>query len=87
MEICLEGQLFDSLQKILCEVDSHGDPTLVLEAATVLLQNGEFEKASKMLLKAGQEEKALDLCLDHDVFITEVRLKGIGVCVSRVFLS
>ncbi|GMH43478.1 hypothetical protein BSKO_11400 [Bryopsis sp. KO-2023] len=77
LELCLAGELFNSLDQILNEVDCDGDPALISSVAATLLQHGEFEKATKLLLKLGQEGKALELCLQHDVAINEAMAEAL----------
>jgi intraflagellar transport protein 140 len=37
------------------------------------MQHGHFDKAVKMLIAANQFSRALELCVEHDVSITDVR--------------
>lgn len=36
------------------------------------MQHGHFDKAVKMLIAANQFSRALELCVEHDVAITDV---------------
>lgn len=45
----------------------------VCRCAEFFMQHGHQDKAVKMLIAAGQYGRALELCVEHDVTITEVR--------------
>lgn len=72
LEICMEANLVASLESILHDVNTQGDHHLLLDAADVLLLHGDFENATKLLLKANQPDKALAMCIQHDVPMNEV---------------
>lgn len=36
------------------------------------MQHGHYDKAVKMLIAAGQYSRALEMCVEHEVAITEV---------------
>lgn len=69
----MAANLFGSLESILHEVDSQGNHHLLLDTANILLVHGDFDTATKLLVKANEPDRALAMCLQHDVPINEVR--------------
>ncbi|KAG2490014.1 hypothetical protein HYH03_011479 [Edaphochlamys debaryana] len=72
VEMCFQAQLFDVLQHIADDMTPEkSDPALYTRCAEFFMQNGHNDKAVKMLIAAQQYGKALELCVEHDVSITE----------------
>jgi hypothetical protein len=44
--------------------------------AEFFMTHGHFDKAVKMMIAARQYSRALEMCLQHDVVVTEVRCWG-----------
>lgn len=73
VEMCFQAQLFDVLQHIADDMTpDKSDPTLYNRCAEFFMQFGHNDKAVKMLIAAQQYSRALELCVEHDVAITEV---------------
>ena len=51
---------------------SHQDPGLYTRCAEFFMQHGQFGKAVKMLIAAQQYTRALEMCIEQDVTISEV---------------
>ncbi len=65
------------LQHIADDLGASGaDPALYSRCAEFFIQHGHFDKAVKMLIAASQYTRALEMCVEHDVAITEVRRRA-----------
>mmetsp|Transcript_30722 Transcript_30722/g.68056 ORF Transcript_30722/g.68056 Transcript_30722/m.68056 type:complete len:1411 (+) Transcript_30722:34-4266(+) len=71
VEMCFAARLFDVLQHITDDLQANQDPGLYMRCSEFFMSNGHFDKAVKMLIAAGQYSRALELCVEHDVSITE----------------
>ncbi|GIL44704.1 hypothetical protein Vafri_2223 [Volvox africanus] len=72
VEMCFQAQLFDVLQHIADDMSpDKSDPTLYNRCAEFFMQFGHNDKAVKMLIAAQQYSRALELCVEHDVPISE----------------
>ncbi len=49
------------------------DPGLYTRCAEFFMEHGQMDKATKMLIAAQQHQRALEMCLEYEVVITEVR--------------
>lgn len=58
------------------------DPGLYARCSDFFLANNHFDKAVKMLIAGGQYGRALELCVEHDVTISEVRGRGVWRALS-----
>ena len=54
-----------------------GDTTAINERINQLMESGKFERAVPLLVSIKQYEKALDLCIQHNVTIQEDLVKKI----------
>ena len=54
------------------------DPGLYMRCAEFFMQHRQFDKATKMLIAAHQYTRALEMCIEHEVVITEVGDQGKG---------
>ena len=82
LEICIARQLFDALEKIMGDVDASSDPDLLSALGSMLMRRGDYEKACKLFLRIGHVQKALDMCIHHDITITEVLQ---SVLITQIF--
>lgn len=71
VEMCFNGKLFDVLQHIADDLEAGADPSLYMRCADFFMQHGQFDKATKMLIAANQYTRALEMCIEQDVVITE----------------
>jgi len=72
VEMCFTAQLFDVLQHIADDMTpDNADPALYMRCSEFFMQHGHHDKAVKMLIAAHQYTRALELCVEHDVAITE----------------
>ncbi|KAK9824666.1 hypothetical protein WJX72_012185 [[Myrmecia] bisecta] len=71
LDLCFAAQLFDALHSIAEELTAESDPKLLMRCGEFFLEHGQFDKAVKLLVNAKQHVRALDLCTQHGVTITE----------------
>jgi len=71
LELCFSARLFDALRKIADDLSADSDPEILAKCAEFFMQHNQHEKAVHLLSMSHQYEKAVDLCCEHDVQITE----------------
>jgi len=71
LELCFSARLFDALRKISDELNAESDPTILAKCAEFFMQHEQHDKAVHLLSMSKQFEKAVQLCAEHDVQITE----------------
>ncbi|CAK9076435.1 unnamed protein product [Durusdinium trenchii] len=71
LELCFSARLFDALRKISDELNAESDPTILAKCAEFFMQHEQHEKAVHLLSISKQFERAVQLCAEHDVQITE----------------
>jgi intraflagellar transport protein 140 len=82
LELCFREKLFESMRQIteqLASDDPDGDgdprtqanPLVLARCAEFFLDHGEYEKAVLVSIAAGKPDRALELCAEHRVKITD----------------
>jgi intraflagellar transport protein 140 len=71
LQLCFQAQLFDSLRNIADDLGDDTDPELLAQCGEFFMQHQQYGKAAHMLVSAGQAGKALELCMEHRVDISE----------------
>eukprot|EP00276_Gloeochaete_wittrockiana_P002244 CAMPEP_0184673476 /NCGR_PEP_ID=MMETSP0308-20130426/86689_1 /TAXON_ID=38269 /ORGANISM="Gloeochaete witrockiana, Strain SAG 46.84" /LENGTH=1407 /DNA_ID=CAMNT_0027120965 /DNA_START=36 /DNA_END=4259 /DNA_ORIENTATION=- len=71
LDLAFRSQLFDALKSISGDLGPNTDPDLLVRCADFFLQHQQFEKAANLLIMAGNVPKALEVCEQHNVVITE----------------
>lgn len=71
LELCFSARLFDALRKIADDLSADSDPEILAKCAEFFMQHNQNEKAVHLLSMSHQYEKAVELCCEHDVQITE----------------
>jgi len=71
LEICFQARLFDALRKIADDLSADSDPEDLAKCAEFFMQHSQHDKAVHLLSMSHQYERAVDLCVEHDVHITE----------------
>mmetsp|Transcript_42942 Transcript_42942/g.100869 ORF Transcript_42942/g.100869 Transcript_42942/m.100869 type:complete len:1420 (-) Transcript_42942:132-4391(-) len=71
LELCFSARLFDALRKIADDLNAESDPEILAKCAEFFMQHNQHDKAVHLLSMSQQYEKAVDLCEEHDVHITE----------------
>lgn len=71
LELCFSARLFDALRKIADDLNAESDPEILGKCAEFFMQHNQHDKAVHLLSMSNQYEKAVQLCVEHDVQITE----------------
>jgi intraflagellar transport protein 140 len=74
LELCFNAKLYDQLRKIAEDIrpdDSGFDPEILSRVAKFFLAQEQHDKAVHILGMSKQYEKAIDLCTEQDVQISE----------------
>jgi len=71
LELCFTARLFDALRKIADDLSADSDPEILAKCAEFFMQHSQNDKAVHLLSMSHQYDKAIDLCCEHDVQITE----------------
>merc|ERR1719487_2122208 len=71
LELCFSAKLFDALKKIAGELNAESDPEVLARCAEFFMDNSHNDKAVHLLSMSHQFQKAVDLCQEHDVQITD----------------
>ena len=78
LDLCFRAQLFDMLRRIADSLQSgDGDdsvgssPEILNRCADFFVDHGQYEKAVQLYITAKEFDRALDMCMDHKVTITD----------------
>eukprot|EP00929_Paragymnodinium_shiwhaense_P007169 TRINITY_DN111109_c0_g1_i1.p1 TRINITY_DN111109_c0_g1~~TRINITY_DN111109_c0_g1_i1.p1 ORF type:complete len:1446 (+),score=370.50 TRINITY_DN111109_c0_g1_i1:64-4401(+) len=71
LELCFSARLFDALRKIADDLNADSDPEILWKCAEFFMQHDQHDKAVHFLSMSSQYERAVDLCCQHNVKITE----------------
>ncbi|XP_022250207.1 LOW QUALITY PROTEIN: intraflagellar transport protein 140 homolog [Limulus polyphemus] len=71
VELAFKTKEFNALQSIASDLNSNSDPQLLHQCAQFFMENGQYEKAVDLLAIGRKYLEALDLCVEHNVAITE----------------
>eukprot|EP00756_Hemistasia_phaeocysticola_P006237 Hpha_TRINITY_DN13742_c1_g2::TRINITY_DN13742_c1_g2_i1::g.142675::m.142675/K19672/IFT140; intraflagellar transport protein 140 len=71
IELCVEGELYDVLQKLADNLDKDTEPEVFVRCAEYFAGKGQFAKASAMYISARSYDAALQLCIEHNVKLTD----------------
>lgn len=71
IEMAFASQQPETLQVIAAELDATSDPDLIGRCADFFIQSQQPQKAANLLATAKQYERALEICREHNVPITE----------------
>lgn len=69
---CAFSQSTEALNALADDLPPDSDPALLARCAEYFVQHGQYERAVRMMLGAKQYARALDMCVEHEVPITEV---------------
>ena len=71
VELCFRFSLFEQLSSISEKLPPDSDPALITRCAEFFLDHGQWDKTVTLFAAAGQCAKAIDLCIMHNVTLTE----------------
>ena len=87
VQLCISARLYDQLESVVNDLDqpdgaditaaddsqqpSKRDPELLAQCASFFIDHHQFERAAHLLVLAGDGQQALELCLAHNIPISE----------------
>ncbi|XP_074867277.1 intraflagellar transport protein 140 homolog isoform X3 [Carettochelys insculpta] len=71
LELAFATQQFGALQLIAEDLDENSDPALLARCSDFFMEHAQHEKAVELLLAGKKYHEALQLCLNHNLTITE----------------
>lgn len=71
LDLCFSTQQFAALQVIAEDLDENTDPEMLDKCSKFFLEHEQFDKAVELLVVGKKFSEALDLCMRHNVTITE----------------
>lgn len=74
LQLCFDAQLFSSLSSLVENMDSNStsmSPQLLSRCASFFLEHQQFDKAVMLYIKSGEITLGMDLCLQHNIVVTE----------------
>lgn len=72
LDLCFQAQLFDELHHLTDELgSSNTSPAILKKCADFFTENGHYAKAVHLLLMGNRISEALDVCMLHEVKVTE----------------
>lgn len=71
VELCIQARLYEHLENVVRELDNQKDPALLARCAAFFLENKQYERAAHLLVSAGEGNRAIELCMQHNIPINE----------------
>jgi len=71
LDLCFRHQRYELLGEIIMNFDENIDIATLRKCIDYFLEKKDYEKAVHLYIRAAQYDDALDLCLSHNVTITE----------------
>ncbi|KAM7433446.1 hypothetical protein ABFA07_016329 [Porites harrisoni] len=71
LDLCFSTQQFAALQVIAEDLDENTDPQMLDKCSKFFLEHEQYDKAVELLVVGKKFSEALDLCMAHNVIITE----------------
>ncbi|XP_048575888.1 intraflagellar transport protein 140 homolog isoform X2 [Nematostella vectensis] len=71
LELCFATQQFAALQVVAEDLDEHTDPVMIDKCSAFFMDHGQYDRAVDLLVVGKKFSDALDLCMRHNVVITE----------------
>ncbi|KAJ1627582.1 hypothetical protein T492DRAFT_175151 [Pavlovales sp. CCMP2436] len=71
IELCFAHNLFEQLRDIANSLGPDAEPAVFKRCGEFFLDHGQFDKAVGLLVRAGQHHTALELCVLHNIPISE----------------
>lgn len=71
LELCFSARLFDALRKVAEDLSADSDPEILAKCAQFFMEHQQHDKAVHLLSMSHQYERAVELCYEHNVHITE----------------
>uniref|UniRef100_A0A3B5KY38 Intraflagellar transport 140 homolog (Chlamydomonas) n=1 Tax=Xiphophorus couchianus TaxID=32473 RepID=A0A3B5KY38_9TELE len=83
LELAFATEQFAALQLIAEELNENSDPALLARCSDFFVQHSQYEKAVELLAAAKKYPEAVELCLTHNLTITEDLAERMTVTDSK----
>ncbi|XP_043957554.1 intraflagellar transport protein 140 homolog [Gambusia affinis] len=83
LELAFATEQFAALQLIAEELNENSDPALLARCSDFFVQHSQYEKAVELLAAAKKYPQAVELCLTHNLTITEDLAERMTVTDSK----
>ncbi|KAH7331767.1 hypothetical protein KP509_20G049600 [Ceratopteris richardii] len=83
VDVCVHFQLYDALRAIADDLNEDTDPSILARCGDFLLSNKQYEKATLLLIAAGQHRRAFELCTHEGVQITDKMMELFSKQISE----
>ncbi|XP_030750473.1 intraflagellar transport protein 140 homolog isoform X2 [Sitophilus oryzae] len=71
LDLSFKTRQFDILQEIATQLDADSDPAIIEKCVQYFVSNEQFDKAVDLLAIAKKYREAIQLCINHNVQLTE----------------
>ncbi|KAG7165048.1 Intraflagellar transport protein 140-like [Homarus americanus] len=71
VDLAFKSGQISAVGQIAGELDESADPALIQRCAQYFISNGQYDRAVSLLITGKQYSDALDLCVEHNVWVTE----------------
>ncbi|XP_047485121.1 intraflagellar transport protein 140 homolog [Penaeus chinensis] len=71
VDLAFKSGQVSAVGQIASELDENADPALIQRCAQYFISNGQYDRAVSLLITGRQYFDALDLCVEHNVWVTE----------------
>lgn len=71
LELCFQHRQFDALHQIAEDLSEDSSSEMTKRVADYFMEHGHFDKAMEILVKSKKIGEALELCMAHNITLTE----------------
>ncbi|XP_050709384.1 intraflagellar transport protein 140 homolog [Eriocheir sinensis] len=71
VDLAFKSGQISAVGQIAGDLDESADPALIQRCAQYFISNGQYDRAVSLLITGRQYFDALDLCVEHNVWVTE----------------
>ena len=71
LELCFQHRQFEALHQIAEDLGEDSSSQITKKVADYFMEHGQFDKAMEILVKSRKIREALDLCMAHNITLTE----------------
>uniref|UniRef100_A0A3B3IEM7 Intraflagellar transport 140 n=1 Tax=Oryzias latipes TaxID=8090 RepID=A0A3B3IEM7_ORYLA len=83
LELAFSTEQFSALQQIAEDLNENSDPALLARCSDFFVSHSQYEKALELLVAAKKYHQALELCLSHNLTITNDLAERMTVTDSK----
>ena len=71
LELCFQHRQFNALHQIAEDLSEDSSSEMTKKVADYFMEHGQFDRAMEILVKSKKIGEALDLCMAHNITLTE----------------